>query len=527
MSSMRAKRAAAPAVVAALEHLTGPARGETAWLVEDATDVRLGANRRLTLESGDNEDAGPVVARLTHEGGGYAVAAVGGHSIWVDGVAIGPEAHALVDGDVIEFCEDGPISRISFYRQGAKSRHSVGDILGDGWTYLKYSRRGPVRRVLRMVGTVARRLAFETPLGFRALVLAALAVLVVLVYRGQQERSELRLALQTSTERLEAFSAALARAREDALTPADLAALRDEIGSRLVSAAGRIDALEARSQASRTVIARAFASVAFVQGAYGFREAASGRLLRHGVGPDGRPLVSPGGQPLLTLEGDGPVAERQFTGTGFALAAPAAFVTNRHVALPWEKDASAATLADQGFEPVMVRLIAYFPGKQTPIELKLLRASETNDLALLAAADAAAEARLTAAGLALGAAPPEPGAEVIVMGYPTGLRALLAQSGDAFVAELQADKATGFWDVAARLAAAGHVAPLASRGIVASATAATVVYDAETTHGGSGGPVLNVAGEVVAVNMAILPEYGGSNLGVPAAALRALLDAPG
>ena len=175
-------------------------------------------------------------------------------------------------------------------------------------------------------------------------------------------------------------------------TPADLAALRDEIGSRLVSAAGRIDALEARSQVSRTVIARAFASVAFVQGAYGFREAASGRLLRHGVGPDGRPLVTPGGQPLLTLEGDGPVAERQFTGTGFALAAPAAFVTNRHVALPWEKDASAATLADQGFEPVMVRLIAYFPGESAPIELELLRASETNDLALLAAADAAAEA---------------------------------------------------------------------------------------------------------------------------------------
>ncbi|MEQ9124175.1 MAG: hypothetical protein RIM80_16620, partial [Alphaproteobacteria bacterium] len=82
MSSKRAKRAAAPAVVAALEHMTGPARGETAWLVDAATDVRLGPDRRLRLSPGEE---GPVVARLTHEGGGFAIAAVGDRPIWVDG----------------------------------------------------------------------------------------------------------------------------------------------------------------------------------------------------------------------------------------------------------------------------------------------------------------------------------------------------------------------------------------------------------------------------------------------------------
>ena len=73
----------------------------------------------------------------------------------------------------------------------------------------------------------------------------------------------------------------------------------------------------------------------------------------------------------------------------------------------------------------------------------------------------------------------------------------------------------------------GHIAPLASRGIVGQATAATIVYDAETTHGGSGGPVLDANGSVVAVNTAILPEFGGSNLGVPAAKVRALLEQAG
>ena len=49
-----------------------------------------------------------------------------------------------------------------------------------------------------------------------------------------------------------------------------------------------------------------------------------------------------------------------------------------------------------------------------------------------------------------------------------------------------------------------------------------VVYDAETTTGGSGGPVLDSAGQVIAVNAAILPEFGGSNIGVPVTLLHDL-----
>ena len=113
------------------------------------------------------------------------------------------------------------------------------------------------------------------------------------------------------------------------------------------------------------------------------------------------------------------------------------------------------------------------------------------------------------------------------MGYPTGLRSMLAQSGDAFIEELQNTENTGFWSVAARLAETGQIAPLASRGIVGQVSPATIVYDAETTHGGSGGPVLDINGSVVAVNAAILPEYGGSNLGIPAAKTRALLEIAG
>ena len=50
-----------------------------------------------------------------------------------------------------------------------------------------------------------------------------------------------------------------------------------------------------------------------------------------------------------------------------------------------------------------------------------------------------------------------------------------------------------------------------------------MVYDAETTHGGSGGPVLDINGEAVAINTAIIPEYGGSNSGLPVIYARSLL----
>ena len=64
---------------------------------------------------------------------------------------------------------------------------------------------------------------------------------------------------------------------------------------------------------------------------------------------------------------------------------------------------------------------------------------------------------------------------------------------------------------------------MASRGIVGQVSIDAIAYDADTTKGGSGGPVLTSEGELVAVNAAILPEYGGSNLGVPLAEITKLM----
>ena len=110
------------------------------------------------------------------------------------------------------------------------------------------------------------------------------------------------------------------------------------------------------------------------------------------------------------------------------------------------------------------------------------------------------------------------------MGYPLGLKALMARSDADFIDRLRREGIADFFEQAQRIAAAGFMKPLATRGIVGQVTAASVVYDAETTSGGSGGPVLSLDGRVIAVNTAILPEFGGSNLGVPVAKARALIE---
>ncbi len=520
---MENERDAVPSTVAAaLEHLTGPSRGMVTWLSASALDISLRPGRLIHVsEARPGEPRDDLVARLHRAENTYEIEAPEGLPVWVDGDRI--TARRLEHGAIIEFGETGPLSRFRLYRVGGPVRKTVPDILSDCAAYLRVSRRPVANRMFGAFSALLRQLSRETTILFRVTGLIAIVAFTALAYQQHRLNTRLQQSIESGAARLDNVAAALARTRNEALRPSDLTTLRQELGQRLSSHVERVEALEQRSRASARVIAESMSSVAFLQAGYGFRERATGRMLRQVVNDDGRPLISPRGQPLLSLEGDGPVAELQFTGTGFVVGESGVLVTNRHVALPWENDASAESLATQDIEPVMIKFIVYLPGKATAVPVELLLASESADLAVLIREDEPG----AIPGLRLADARPASGVEVIVMGYPTGLRSMLAQSGEAFIEELQKTENSGFWSVAARLAEGGYIAPLTSRGIVGQATSATIVYDAETTHGGSGGPVLDMNGDVVAVNAAILPEYGGSNLGVPAAKVRALLDRAG
>ena len=511
-------------IAGAFEHLTGPARGTATWVnsAASALDVLLSDRRRVRVSEADGALADEVVvARLHRAGETYEIEALEDQPLWVNGNRV--SAKKLEHRDVIEFGHAGPLSRFELYSDGSRVRKSVSDIFGDCVDYVRVSRRPIIVRLVYAVRDMLRGVSLETTILFRISVIVAIIVLAAITVELGRLNLQLQQQIQSEAERLESVAGALTRARKEALTPGDLNALRQELSHRLTAAAERLSMLEERTEASARVIASAMRSIIFLQGSYGFRDTKTDRMLRYTVDDEGQVFLSPHGQPLLTLEGDGPVAERQFTGTAFIVTDTGVLVTNRHVALPWEEDTGVEDLAQQGMEPVLLKFIGYLPDVREPFPVKLLQASDDADLAILQCAGVTGGLP----HLSIGDTPPKPGDEVIVMGYPTGLRAMLAQTGKGFIEELQESEDLDFWQIATRLSEEKFIRPLASRGIVGQVTRAAVVYDAETTHGGSGGPVLDIHGKVIAVNAAIIPEYGGSNLGVPADRVRQLLTEAG
>ncbi|PIQ63830.1 MAG: hypothetical protein COV99_00725, partial [Bacteroidetes bacterium CG12_big_fil_rev_8_21_14_0_65_60_17] len=328
---------------------------------------------------------------------------------------------------------------------------------------------------------------------------------------------------EQSTEFSE-FSEALGLFRaERALSTEELDALRREIES----ASERIDAVEGTPIGD--ILEDVSRSIVFIQGAFGFRDA-QGRPLRQVVNLQGEVMRDARGQPLISPTAQGPVFTQTYTGTAFLVSADGRLMTNRHVAIPWEFDAAAQRAMASGLTPFMHRIAGFVPGRAEPFDVALVGASDEADVAVLSSELTGQDVR----PIALSTALPKLGDRVLVLGYPTGVRALLARTSPAYIEELLGSGAASGvrrsqpdpWELASILARDGHIAPLISEGIVAQLTQTAVVYDAATTYGGSGGPVVNTSGEVVAVNSAIVPEFGGANMGVPVSEALKLMDSP-
>jgi len=512
--------APSPAPTAVVVHLSGDLRGRTQRLTGDRLTIGTapGADVRLLAHEAT---VAAEHAELVRSGTTWELHALPGRAVWVDGGRV--ETRRLANGDVLEIGPEGPVLRFRLYPPGDDAWKSPGEAFEDGLDRARYAGGGRLARAGRLFAGVARELATQTSHRFRAL--AALALILLLASLAWLGLSERRTAsrLSAADQRLRAVTDLVERDRLAALDADDLLALQAEIEKRLSETSERLKSLEARSEAPTRVVSEASASVVFLQGAFGFVDPETGLPYRFAEpGPDGRPPTGPGGTTVVTTEGNGPPLESRYTGTAFVASAEGWLVTNRHIAYPWEGDEAVAAAARRGIQPVPRRLVGYLPGSAEPFEVSVARASESADVALLRCASLAGEA----APLALRAEPPLPGEEVLVLGYPAGIPALLVRSDESFVRELEAERdQLDFWSLARRLAAAGQIRPLATRGIVGQITRSAVVYDAQTTFGGSGGPVLDLDGRVVAVSSAILEGFGGSNLGVPAAEVRRLLDA--
>ncbi|NIM01422.1 MAG: hypothetical protein GTN89_11400 [Acidobacteria bacterium] len=497
-------------LVAVVVHLSGRYRGKIQRLGDGP--LRIGAAEPAEIRiSTDDLTADltqvPVTeahATLERRGNTYELRAEPDADIWVNGRRV--EQRLLDSGDVLEIGEGGPVLRFRLYPPGSRGYKSVSEVFSDCAECVRRGRNAADRAGLLLAGPPMELLTRTSPI-VRSGVIAAMLLLVTAVgwlwVRGQ--RLERRLEAETEVAR--SLAELLARGDRAALSEDDADALREEV----TKSVARIEALEERSGARGRVIASSARSVVFVQGSWGLRDE-SGRPVRYGfLEPNGSLREGVVGTEV-TLEGDGPRIEVLYTGTAFVVTADGYLLTNRHVALPWDYDDPPEALGEHALEPVMWRLIGYLPGTAEPFDIEFVRASETLDVALLRFDPVDAGIR----PLELADAPPEPGDEVIVLGYPTGIQALLARAGPEAVERILGPEELDFWQVARRLSGDELIEPLATVGIVGQVTPSSVVYDAETTYGGSGGPVLNLDGRVLAVNAAILPQFGGSNMGVPA-----------
>lgn len=507
-----------PDVIGALHHLTGVSRRRTSWLSLAHHDVYLREDGDIRL-SDELRPArgGKRVARIVRSNGGFAIEAVDDARIWVNRERV--QREVLAHGDMVEFEETGPLSRFEMIDDAHRLRRTVPEIVDDAVGYMRASRRPFGRRFLNACRTISSEFVTETSLFFRLFVIGAFVVVGVLAYRQSGEIARLEGSLQEGALQRQRIAAALSERPDPPVSNAELEALRAELGSRLAAQRERLASLEARSDAVANVIAASAPSVVFIQGSWGFRDKSSGRMLRTDLDEDGNPARDAFGRPRFSLDGEGPVVERVFTGTGFMVRDRNVVLTNRHVALPWEADAAAISNEESPLEPVMIRFIGYFSGAPEATELHLRAASDIADLATLAAPDGWPEV----AGLDLSPSAPVQGSDLVAMGYPTGLRSILVRAGDAFMARLREEEGLGFWDVGERLAAEGVIKPLASRGIVAQASTDTLLFDADTTQGGSGGPVLDLSGRVIGIQSAIIVGFGGSNIAVPVAKIRTFL----
>ena len=209
-------------------------------------------------------------------------------------------------------------------------------------------------------------------------------------------------------------------------------------------------------------------------------------------------------------------------GTGF-VAAAGWIATNRHVAEPWYGDEKSDGLRARGFRPRLERLLAFFPGARSPVELSGVVVSQEFDLAV-AAFDAAKVAAVGAnpQALPLATSVLSTGDAVLVVGYPMGVEGLLAKSPRPVYRWLSPDD--NHLRVTRRLAEHSLIRPSATQGHLGDVVGDKLLYDASTAQGGSGGPVLNAHGDVVGVNTAYLNGFSGGTLGISVRALKPLLD---
>ena len=293
------------------------------------------------------------------------------------------------------------------------------------------------------------------------------------------------------------------------------------IEARLTTAQRQIRSLENAAAAGERIIQKYSPGVAFIETTYTFEDKAGRRLRYASLNSSGAPSRDSQG-PQVSIDGKGAVANLHSSGTGF-LVKDGELITNRHVAEPWWAKEGIKNYAKFGFRPVRTSFRAFFPGLQGPFSLTSYRISARADLALVRFDPRGAKIPV----LALDRIGTDAvvGRPVILLGYPAGIRGLVARAdADTLRTVAGGQGIVESTRITEALSRADRIQPLITWGHLSAVEPHQLTYDALTTGGGSGGPVISAHGRVVGVNYAVQKSFAGSNFGVPIRFALELMD---
>jgi DNA-binding response OmpR family regulator/S1-C subfamily serine protease len=292
--------------------------------------------------------------------------------------------------------------------------------------------------------------------------------------------------------------------------PEDHAALENQVAA----VEGRLQKLETEGKAAHTIIEADEPSVCLIHVVLAFRDHDTGLKLHYAaLTSSGEPETDKSNNPLVSLTGIGPEVHLDVFGTGFLASDDGQILTNHHVAEPWWQNDELKEMLDQGLEPDITEMTAYFPGIAHGIPISTKKISSVADVAVVKGNVSGlgirhiflADGRNSAVG----------GSPVVLLGYPTGVDAILARTSAPALQAIAASSKGDPKQAMEELARRHLIKPVVTQGHIGDILPDKIVYDAQTTSGGSGGPLFNDQGQVIGINFAMVRDFGGSNFAIP------------
>lgn len=530
-------------------HLTGSRRGLTQSFDADAIRFGVGESCHVAFDPEQDPTVRPLHAEIAVEDHAPLIRDRSGHQALLINGQRSFESE-LKDGDLLQFGEGGPLVRFRVAPDEGQASKSWRAIVTDSRDIVV---RTPHPRYLSPLYLARHLLADIVRYGSRAAKLAAaasvlapvllIALLGIVAYRQHLAADVAQRRIAELVSQLEAGHLTRTelsrRIEQERQSLADLRRQQEELAAKLTASLAeqqaahrsrqeiqairrQLSALESRQRFAEDLVDRFGGSVGLLQGGYGFLEKGTGRPLRYqGFDQLGHPYVDREGNPLVTVEGSSPPIVIFYAGSGFLVDKAGTILTNRHLVRMWDHYEPAQEIMAAGFEPHLALLRIFFPGTPEAFRLNVLGVSDTSDVAVLRTDRA--PTGLTPLHLAPADDAPRVGEPLIALSYPGTFDSLMGRLAkpvsDGILEEAGGDPVK----LADALAGRKLVRPLATQGHVSDLSSDTLTFEAGAGGGSSGGPVLDQAGRVIAINHAALRKVGGLNVGLRTKQARALL----